>query len=157
MCIRDRVYPEKTKQNAFYNKIKTDFSQGKSLNDIFNGTDFLHNESVIFNFWEILKHTSWSNFKPIKWREISTYVLENIDKYSLVSGNNMVDLRNYLPNYLVEYLTKEINCSKNCWEDVEAWILGKDIHEGKGILMTLGKREILGLHDLLKFRWCCYL
>ncbi len=155
--ITKMVYPEKTKQNAFYNKIKTDFSQGKSLNDIFNGTDFLHNESVIFNFWENLKHTSWSNFKPIKWREISTYVLENIDKYSLVSGNNMVDLRNYLPNYLVEYLTKEINCSKNCWEDVEAWILGKDIHEGKGILMTLGKREILGLHDLLKFRWCCYL
>ncbi|MCG8541085.1 MAG: KAP family NTPase, partial [Clostridia bacterium] len=162
--------PHKVEQYKFYINAKNRLLSEKAIEEVFKEDDFsfLNGEATQEKLWRVLVNTNSGEFSVEKSKEIISYSLDILPKYSLIEiGKVEIGFRNTLPFFIVKLLDRV------GWTDAEGkhsyhntdenvvkiahWIFGEDDHKEEGILDILAKEErgVMGLHDLLLFRLSC--
>lgn len=161
--------PLRREQQQFYlNKVR-DFSDGKSIDAIFQEDEFAFEsgEDSRARFWRVLINKC-PDVAPDAGSNAIIYLMEHLPDYSLLdwNGTGLVGYRDDAAYILAKLLdrygwctssgSRMANTADNIAEIAE-WVFGDGRHEGQGVVQILGDstRGPLGLYDLLVFRLMC--
>lgn len=169
MLIANMTKPIPKEQYNFYLKQVEDFLENrKDIKQIFHKEN-IESEFYHYNVFLILLNNSIKVIKPNQLKKVINYLLNNTNKYSVINyKENLSEFRNRIPSTLVKLLNKfawnDIN--NNEWlhdsstkgNTIIDYIFGSDQTDEIGILTTMSNKDkgVLGLQDLLRFRFSCY-
>ncbi len=161
--------PLKQEQQKFYLNMVDEFSNGKSIQEIFHEDEFsfTSGEESQVRFWRVLVNKSMD--VPCNAGAYAiTYLAQHIPDYSLLDwdGTKLVGFRDDAAYILAKLLndfgwhdgseSRRVNTPENIAEIAE-WVFGDGRHKDHGVVQTLSnpERGPLGLYDLLLFRLFC--
>lgn len=158
----------KNQYNFYLKQVENFLKNRKSIEQIFNKEN-IDSEFYHYNIFLILLNRSKELFKPDKFQKVINYLLNNTNKYSVINfEEKLSEFRNRIPSTLVKLLNKFAwdDITNNSWlhdsstkgNTILDYIFGGKQSEEIGILERISNTEngILGLQDLLKFRFSCY-
>lgn len=152
--IVNRIRRSKYEQSNFYiNRIQNYLNGKLVIGDLFDGLMY---ERYHENLWRTLAYNNFPNLSRDRIDEIVHCGLSKRMRYSYTGDNFNIGLRNKVLGYFLE-LFKYLDISK--YENENKQFIIEKIFGSHGIIDIISQesRGILGIYDLLQFRFrCCY-